>query len=80
MSKFNTQQQVKITNYGEMTLIVGGCTTCNQPNQFKDMMPDIVGSIGKVEEVISINGRDMYTLSGIPSKKQFYYDDQLQLV
>lgn len=77
MSKFNIGNRVQIVGYGEMGW-QPAC--CGKQGSITDSMPDLIGKQGVIEEVLESGERTLYTLSGIPSKRQFYRDEQLKLI
>lgn len=78
-SKYHNGDTVKVIDYGELVFDRGTCHHCQEVN-WRDTMPSIVGKTGIVIQVTDASGIPLYTLDGIPEKKQFYNEDQLQLV
>ena len=69
--------KVRIVVYGELHK-VEACASCGRStDQYKDVMPNIVGKEGVIDEVKQNNGYVLYSLSGIPEKSKWYNSEQL---
>lgn len=79
MSKFNKGDTVRVIGFGELAGKDAGCVSCGHSNEGQDVMPQIVGRIGVIENVVQANGYTLYELSGIPEKKLWYLEEQLTI-
>ena len=69
--------KVRVVVYGEIHK-VEACASCGRAtDQYKDVMPEIIGREGVVtKKVTTLNG-ELYELSGIPEKMRWYKLEQL---
>lgn len=72
---FRKGEKVMVVRYGHLywKMIDGAVYSI-------DMDPGIIGKTGIVTRMETVNGRNIYSVDGIPEKKEWYDERQLQQV
>jgi hypothetical protein len=87
-SKFNSGDKVRVIKYGhpywsyEQEPASAKVISYDKDNHrgVYDMSPELVGKEGIISEVTKTQGVYQYSISGIPGKSAWYFEEQLELI
>lgn len=83
----NVGQKVRVVKYGHLVWESKSGTTSdyttyweNEKSRWIDVKSELVGRIGEISETVCLGGQNKYRIEALDSGKQWYNEDQLELI